>query len=222
MTTPKQERAAGWRSQRASWWSITINNPTDEDYESIKSENWPSFVKRFKRQEEVGENETPHIQGALNTAQVRAGAVADWLPRAHVEVAKNVSGLVKYVGKSETAVEGTLVDERKEYLTMDKALRKLATYWEPMEERRREFHKEDMTKINTEEYWTAVNVLLQEDSTLVQLYTNPQMLRAWVHTKNVWLKYKKDAESPSCSVSEKPEDSQDEVRQEGSRRPEVF
>lgn len=93
------------------------------------------------------------------------------------------SALLKYVEKDKTAVEGTQSDQSREYLTMDKALRKLVKYWEPVEERRREFLKEDMTKINTEEYWKAVNALLLEDSTLVQLYTNPQMLRAWIHTK---------------------------------------
>lgn len=61
MTTQQSE--TGWRSKRASWWSITINNPTDGDREAVKSENWPTWVKRFKLQEEVGENGTLHIQG---------------------------------------------------------------------------------------------------------------------------------------------------------------
>lgn len=182
---------------RASWWSITINNPTAEDREALKAENWPSWVKRYDGQEEVGKDGTLHIQGALNTAQVRFGAVKGWLVRAHIEAARDKSALLKYVQKSETAVDGTFKSESKEYLTMDKALKKLVQFYEPASDRRWEFLKFDVTKVYTEEYWAAVNRLLHEDSTLVQLYTNPQMLRSWVHTKNVWLKYK-NAESAGC------------------------
>lgn len=94
---------------------------------------------------------------------------------------------------------------------MDKALKKLVQFYEPASEQRWEFLKYDMTKVYTEEYWTAVNKLLNEDSTLVQLYTNPQMLRSWVHTKNVWLKYKKQDAEPSCGSVESS--SSDEVQE---------
>jgi hypothetical protein len=198
MTTPSTQGESG---KRASWWSITINNPTDLDREALKMENWPSFVKRFDGQDEVGADGTLHIQGALNTAQVRFRAVKDWLTRAHIEAARDKSALLKYVQKSPTAVGGTFRSENREYLTMEKALQKLVMYWEPLDERRCEVLKCDYVKISTEEYWLAVNDLLLEDSTLVQLFTNPQMLRAWIHTKNVWLKYKKDAECASGSVS---------------------
>lgn len=195
---------------RASWWSITINNPTDEDREALKAENWPTWVKRYDGQEEVGKDGTLHIQGALNTAQVRFGAVKGWLARAHIEAARDKSALLKYVQKSETAVEGSFKSESKEYLTMDKALKKLVQFYEPASEQRWEFLKYDMTKVYTEEYWSAVNKLLDEDSTLVQLYTNPQMLRSWVHTKNVWLKYKKDAESACRSFESSTSDENQE------------
>jgi len=178
---------------------VTINNPTDEDRNALKLENWPSFVKRFDRQEEVGKDGTLHIQGALNTAQVRFSAVKGWLVRAHIEAARDKSALLKYVQKSDTAVEGTFKSEDREYLTMDKALRKLVQFYEPASEQRWEALKYDSAKVYTEEYWAAVNKLLEEDSTLVQLYTNPQMLRSWIHTKNVWIKYK-NAESECGSV----------------------
>jgi len=187
--------------QRSSWWSITINNPTDEDRNCLKSENWPTWVKRYDGQEEVGKDGTLHIQGALNTAQVRFSAVKGWLARAHIEAARDKSALLKYVQKSDTAVEGTFKSESKEYLTMDKALKKLVQFYEPASEQRWEFLKYDSQKVYTEEYWAAVNRLLEEDSTLVQLYTNPQMLRSWIHTKNVWLKYKNVEHASGCVES---------------------
>jgi len=193
-------------TDRASWWSITINNPTDEDRKELKSENWPSWVKRFDGQEEVGKDGTLHIQGALNTAQVRFSAVKGWLKRAHIEAAKDKLALLKYVAKSDTAVEGTFKSESKEYLTMDKALKKLVQYYSPLIEKRLEYHNYDVTKCYTEEYWNAVNALLMDDSTLVQLYTNPQMLRAWIHTKKVWVNYRNNNASESRPESESSQD----------------
>jgi len=191
-------------SARASWWSITINNPTDDDRNALKSENWPTWVKRYDGQEEVGKDGTLHIQGALNTAQIRFAAVKGWLKRAHIEAARDKSALLKYVAKSDTAVEGTYKSESKEYLTMDKALKKLATYYVGSTFEEWENNGCDWTKCATKEYWAAVNKLLEDDQTLVQLYTNPQMLRAWVHTKNVWIKYK-NGESSSGSAQRNEE-----------------
>lgn len=184
-------------TQRASWWSITINNPTDADRSSLQSANWPSWVKSYSGQEEVGRDGTLHIQGALNTAQVRFAAIKGWLTRAHIEIARDKSALLKYVEKSDTAVAGTFKSESKEYLTMDKALKRLVQYYEPADEQAWELANQDIVKVYTDEYWRAVNKLLTDDTTLVQLYTNPQMLRAWVNTKNVWLKYKTNNETPS-------------------------
>lgn len=186
-------------SQRASWWSITINNPTDADRSSLQSANWPSFVKSYSGQEEVGADGTLHIQGALNTAQTRFSAIKNWLTRAHIEAARDKSALLKYVKKSDTAVAGTFKSESKEYLTMDKALKKLVQYYEPATNEMSEALKYDLEAIATSEYWLAVNKLLTDDTSLVQLYTNPQMLRAWVKTKYVWLKYKTDASASSGS-----------------------
>lgn len=76
---------------------------------------------------------------------------------------------------------------------MDKALKKLVQYHTPASDELAEVLKWERVAIDTSEYWAAVNKLLTDDTTLVQLYTNPQMLRAWVNTKNVWLKYKTDA-----------------------------
>jgi hypothetical protein len=72
---------------RSSWWGITINNPTDEDFSLVK--NIPSFVRYVKGQQELGENETLHIQAVANTAQVRMSQMKSWLPRAHFETLKS-------------------------------------------------------------------------------------------------------------------------------------
>lgn len=194
---------------KASWWSITINNPTDEDRAALSAENWPPFVKGVDYQYEVGNDGTLHIQGALNTAQVRFSAVKGWLKRAHIEAARNRAALLKYVKKQETAVPGTQTSEKREYLTMEAALKKLANFYEPASFERVEQLRYDSKKVAVESYWKAVNKLLLEDTSLIQLYSNPQMLRAWVYTKNVWLEYK-NASGTNIEVQERPQGNREE------------
>lgn len=93
-------------SGKASFWSITINNPTPLDYEQIellKSQEW---FKRFQGQLEKGDqNGTLHVQAYLETKYGRyLQKIRTALPRAHVEVARKPAALVQYVQKAETRV----------------------------------------------------------------------------------------------------------------------
>lgn len=89
-------------SQRATCWSITINNPTSADDEDIgRLRRQPWFIE-FKSQLEQGEEGTPHIQGMLRTSQQRFAAIKKALPRAHIEVARNAAALSTYVSKEDT------------------------------------------------------------------------------------------------------------------------
>lgn len=83
---------------RATSWSITINNPTEEDVLCAVS-GW-----KLEGQYEVGAEGTRHYQGLLKTPQVRFSAVKKAFPRAHIEVARNVAALQKYVHKDDTRV----------------------------------------------------------------------------------------------------------------------
>lgn len=89
MTTP---------SDRASCWSITINNPADDELKC----HTPGWT--LEGQFEQGEEGTRHFQGMLKTPQVRFSAVKRVFPRAHIEVARNKKALELYVHKSETRV----------------------------------------------------------------------------------------------------------------------
>jgi len=89
-------------AQRASCWSITINNPTKEDDVSIAAlRRMPWFIE-FKSQLEQGEEGTPHIQGMLRTSQQRFGTIKKALPRAHIEIARSAAALQAYVTKEDT------------------------------------------------------------------------------------------------------------------------
>lgn len=85
--------------QRATCWSITINNPTDTDVMC----DMPGWV--LEGQYEAGEEGTRHFQGMLKTPQVRFSAVKRMFPRAHIEVARDAARLRRYVHKPETFIE---------------------------------------------------------------------------------------------------------------------
>lgn len=60
---------------------------------------------KVEGQKEQGEQGTEHYQLMLKTPQVRGSAIKKQFPRAHIEVARNVSALTAYVHKEETRVE---------------------------------------------------------------------------------------------------------------------
>lgn len=172
-------------TDRASWWSITINNPTEEDRAALQHP--PTWVKLIKCQDEIGKNGTLHIQGLANTTQVRFSSVQNWLPRAHIEIARDKKKLLNYVQKTETAVDGTQFTNAREFLTTAKALRKLAKHYvKPTEEE--VFRAGDNYGVCIKRaYWAAVRQILREDEELVSLYCRPDLYRAWENTSEVWL-----------------------------------
>jgi len=86
-------------TDRASCWSITINNPTEEEVKVTLPSGW-----KLSGQYEMGENGTKHFQGMLNTPQIRFSAIKKLFPRAHIEIARNKTALSQYVNKEETRI----------------------------------------------------------------------------------------------------------------------
>lgn len=118
-------------SAKSTWWSITINNPVDADRELLKTP--PDFVKHVVGQDEIGEEGTLHLQYAVQCkSQQRFSAIKAWLPRAHIEPARNVKALQNYVTKTESAVEGTQFSttSASSYITPSAFPRWLAKYFQ--------------------------------------------------------------------------------------------
>lgn len=86
--------------ERATCWSITINNPVSTDYTLELPAKWV-----LTGQIEQGKEGTTHYQGMLTTPQTRFSSVKKLFPRAHIEVARNKSALQKYVHKEETRLQ---------------------------------------------------------------------------------------------------------------------
>lgn len=78
-------------TDRATAWSLTINNPTEADEENIQHARQKGW--KVIGQLEQGENGTKHYQLLVKTPRIRFGGVKKEFPRAHVEVARNVAAL---------------------------------------------------------------------------------------------------------------------------------
>lgn len=206
---------------RCSWWSITLNNPTEEDRQTIHS-NPPRWLKYIAGQDEISPTTgTLHIQAYCITEQVRMSSVHNWLPRAHLKPAytKEHRDTLRnqYCNenkkKNDSFVIGTHFEhkyrEENENLTMAGALTKLAELAYSREYYNKLItEKDDNGKIirtqkdvREREYWETANMMIAANENMVALYTQPQYLRAWLHTRDVWTAKVEIDRQTSISVS---------------------
>jgi len=90
---------------KGSCWSITINNPSEEDKTQwANAKALHLWVTDVIGQLEKGAEGTTHIQGMLKTKHVRFSQVKRAFPRAHIELAKNETALARYVTKQESRI----------------------------------------------------------------------------------------------------------------------
>lgn len=84
---------------RARNWQITINNPTFDDDTTVRG--FENFIFQY----EMGDNGTIHIQGMIGSKNATSfNTIKKLLPRAHIEIAKNVNALLDYCKKSDTSL----------------------------------------------------------------------------------------------------------------------
>lgn len=114
-------------TERATCWSITINNPTEKDLNPSLPAGWS-----MTGQLEKGAEGTEHYQGMLKTMQVRFTAVKKVFPRAHIEIARNRKALEKYVHKDETRL-ATVADNKSPQVTLFDYQHQIARRWDDEE-----------------------------------------------------------------------------------------
>lgn len=158
---------------RATCWSITINNPTEEDKRLIESPPVPGW--ELKGQYERGQEGTFHYQGMLTTPQVRFAAVKKVYRRAHIQVARNKHALENYVRKEETRealVESVSIPSIFEYQTI------IAKKWrdEKFEEYRKQLPRKDYDDI----------AMLYLDSLVAEDIANGQRGAEWIASNPMW------------------------------------
>lgn len=185
---------------RGSWWSVVINNPTDEDRVLIRTP--PNWLRRVKGQDEVGEQGTLHIQSVLNTDQVRFGSIKKWLPRAHIDKVNtklHYNRLLDYVHKDETCADvnsrfDIVIRGDDDVRTMDGILTRMAVLsWSHMKicETMKADAQGKFAKTTKEvyelEYWDIVRQICKQEPALISTFTVPNLRTAWINTRDVWI-----------------------------------
>ncbi len=95
---------------RGRAWMFTLNNFTNGDVERIRHlEGWDGPVRFLVCQEEMGENETPHLQGYCEFTKVHTLSMCRKLIACHWEKRRGTQAeAVRYCTKNDTRVEDGL------------------------------------------------------------------------------------------------------------------
>lgn len=80
---------------------LTINNPTEDDIETINGDEAQYCVWQM----EMGEEGTKHIQAFIYYKHQRVVPKKKY-PRAHIEVSRNIAKSIAYCKKNETRIDG--------------------------------------------------------------------------------------------------------------------
>lgn len=165
-------------SDRATCWSLTINNPTPADEECIAM----ALQKGWKvdGQLEKGAEGTEHYQLILHTPQVRFSAVKKQFPRAHIEVARNPGALRQYVGKEATRV-GELATKTELYPSQSKFFDLI---WDVIlaDPTKSEFRRASNDRfISPRNALTfATKALIRKGYVVENIAANPMTIQAWM------------------------------------------
>lgn len=87
--------------EKSRGWFMTCNNPTAEDWERIKTDNYQYICGQV----EMGESGTPHIQFFIYYPTPRPKPIKKY-PRCWIKKLKSVDGSVDYTTKGETRIAG--------------------------------------------------------------------------------------------------------------------
>lgn len=178
-------------SLKSTWWSVTAYNDEIEILED--STKFPQFVVAVHGgRETCPTTGRLHFQGAIQCkSQQRRSALKKWLPTSHLEAAHHKDALLKYALKSETAAGPKLTTQNsRKFLTMSDALTIIGThnigvdYIQVMQSL--DLKPKDALK---QMYWKAVRIHIATIPDDISLFSQPQMLAAWVNTHEVWIQH---------------------------------
>ncbi len=89
--------------QRARSWCFTFNNYIEKDMAQLALDFQQIGIKKYCFQEEIGENETPHLQGVVNFKNpTEFNTLKKINPKIHWEKCSNLRASIKYCSKTDT------------------------------------------------------------------------------------------------------------------------
>jgi len=160
-------------TDRATSWSVTINNPVESDYECIALARQKSGW-RIDGEPETGKEGTPHLQLWCTTPQVRFSAMKKAFPRAHIEIARNITALKKYCAKDGT----TLPSSDDKYPSMSKFWELLVDNEVPWESTEQMLSVDRKLRV-LNRYDATVRVLIEQGYHCESLAMNPSTRSCW-------------------------------------------
>lgn len=175
------------QTDKSTWWSVTAYNDEIEYLEDrARYPNWVAEVHGGR--ETCPTTGRLHFQGAIKCkSQQRFSAIKKWLPTAHIETARSEWALAKYVKKDETAAGEKLVrTPDTPHYRMDELLMIIAKNRDSSTD----IYEEDSKY--KDEYWAIVNRIVYDQPRLITAYTIPAVEKAWVQTRNVWIRKNKE------------------------------
>ena len=166
-------------SEKATWYSLTVYN--DEIAKMKDEKHYPEWVKKvFGGVEECPTSGKLHFQGALQChQQVRFSKIKEWLPTAHIEVARSATMLAKYVMKDATAVEQKLIRENPRKFLKLHEICKLIYANIPATLLQRQTDRQTM-------FWAGVNACIYNDPDSASQMANPGLPRFFERTFGTW------------------------------------
>lgn len=177
-------------SDKSTRWAFTAY----EEQWNLFTGTMPELIAEWAYQtESCPQTGKKHYQGWLRThRQVRFKQIKEVLPGVHLEVARDWNKLKNYCKKNETRdLSGAAAHETNinRPLTMAGALTEIALY-EPTTEVFMAYvraHKKPMSM--KDDYWYRVNQYIghTQNYESIGLFTNPQMLVAWMNTRQLWV-----------------------------------
>nr|WAE42876.1 MAG: replication associated protein [Cressdnaviricota sp.] len=154
---------------RSTYWSLTINNPTDSDEECINLARQKGWT--VTGQKEVGKEGTPHYQLMLKTPQLRCSAIKKMFPRGHIEIARNPAALEQYVQKDDTRI-GELREQSDAYPSLSK-------YWTLIFDDNRNEFVDRLMRMNKDQLLAYLDLrtshLIAEGYHVETIAVNPQV-----------------------------------------------
>lgn len=199
--------SADRQTDKATWWSITAFD--EEEQRLLSSGDYPPFVKQvLGGLEKCPDTDRVHFQGALQCrSQQRFSAIKKWLPKAHIEAAREAAALQKYAMKDETAVsEKKAVVNKTPFVSDEMALRMIARMFN---ESRKELGEHDFTgKYGTDHqkgaFWFCIKKILRKQPHLCGVLGKPDLWRLWQHTDEVWLELESEEQREGYSITALP------------------
>ena len=162
---------------KSVWWSVTAYG----DEIALLEGKLPEFVREVRGgRETCPTTGLLHFQGAIQLyEQSRMAKIKSWLKKAHLEPARAVDALKRYVMKAETAAgEKTVRTNPVIHLTADQMCMRLASVNPAISLDR---------QTDSDDYYKRVRTILSESPELAGQLMNPSLRNFWIHTANVWI-----------------------------------